>query len=548
MSASQVVAKDYFFTIGGGYNPTGNQVSLEKNVIFMQSVLAEKRPDHPPHDIYFADGDDAERNVHFRDPDFDKTCPPARRMMAEIFGDVEAMDYVYRNHEIEGVTGPATRDVLEQRFRELARQLKAGDRLIVYATGHGGPAVPLRGGRRRGGGGTRGVAGRGRGNPQNTTLYTWDDGRIPASDFTAWLADFRPDVTIVLIMVQCHSGGFANTIFDQANPAQELAPHERCGFFSQVYDRAAAGCTPDVDEADYQEYSSFFWAALAGRTRAGAKLANVDYDHNGEVSFAEAHAYAVLASDTIDIPVRTTEALLRTYSRAEGVETIANSPQDQTFGPRRGGRGRGGASAELEQPTDKQGDSGGNQEPPADLMRMSGPLSRLAAIARPDQRAILEQLPLRLGLGGAATVEDVRRRLERANSDISAARRRSGAAAQSDTEALNEVRDEVRRIWPELNSDLTPTAMSLTSERADEFASRVGAMPSFRNYETAHAAEKKASDAQLDAERMEAKVQRLLRTCEDVVLAANLPKVATPEIMARYERLLKLEEATLAGN
>ena len=92
----------------------------------------------------------------------------------------------------------------------------------------------------------------------------------PASEFSDWLSDFRPDVNVVLVMVQCHSGGFAHTIFEQANASQALALHARCGFFSQVHDRAAAGCTPDVDEADYQEYSSFFWAALAGRTRAGA--------------------------------------------------------------------------------------------------------------------------------------------------------------------------------------------------------------------------------------------------------------------------------------
>ena len=33
-------AKDYFLTIGGGYDPSGNQISLEKNVLFQQSVLA----------------------------------------------------------------------------------------------------------------------------------------------------------------------------------------------------------------------------------------------------------------------------------------------------------------------------------------------------------------------------------------------------------------------------------------------------------------------------------------------------------------------------
>ncbi len=64
-------------------------------------------------------------------------------------------------------------------------------------------------------------------------------------------------------------------------------------------------------------------------------------------------------------------------------------------------------------------------------------------------------------------------------------------------------------------------------------------MASYRNYKQTHNAEKKASDARLDADRMEAKVQRLLRTCENIVLAANLPKVTTPEIVARYEAACK---------
>ncbi|HCQ39674.1 MAG TPA: hypothetical protein DIV39_11010, partial [Verrucomicrobiales bacterium] len=35
-------ARDHVLTIGGGYSPSGNQVSLERNVIFFEKLRAEK--------------------------------------------------------------------------------------------------------------------------------------------------------------------------------------------------------------------------------------------------------------------------------------------------------------------------------------------------------------------------------------------------------------------------------------------------------------------------------------------------------------------------
>jgi hypothetical protein len=539
VATSSAAGKDYFLTIGGGYNPAGNQVSLEKNVVFLQKVLAEKRPDNPRHEIYFADGDGDQRDVHYRDPDFEKNTPPARRMMAELFGDPESMDYVYRNHEIPGATGPAEKALLASRFHELASELSSGDRLIVYATGHGGAARGGRGGRRRGG------AGRGRGNPYNTTLYLWNDERLSANEFAGWLNDLRPDVAVVLVMVQCHAGGFAHTIFEQASSGLGLAPQVRCGFFSQVHDRAAAGCTPDVDEADYQEYSSFFWAALAGRTRAGAELGGTDYDKNGVVSFAEAHAYAVLASDTIDIPLRTSDALLREYSRTDGA--TAESATVQPAVGRRGRRGRGVQVDEQSAAPPRPQPQGAASQRVEGLLPLAGPLVRLAELARPEQRAVLEQLPARLGLGQDVTVEDVRRRLALAVAEIAAASETLSEASRQNSDALEAVRDDIRHIWPELHSAYAPLAVALGSERADEFLAKVTALDSYRSYRDAHTAEARALDARLDADRLEAKVQRLLRTCEEVVLAANLPKVATLEVVARYEQILALESGTLAG-
>jgi hypothetical protein len=102
-------AKDYLLTIGGGYDPTGNQLSLERNVVFQQKVVAEQRPDKPVCEVYFADGENEARDLQCRDPEFEKKCPPARRMMAEIFGDSDSMDLIYRNHEVPNERGPSER-------------------------------------------------------------------------------------------------------------------------------------------------------------------------------------------------------------------------------------------------------------------------------------------------------------------------------------------------------------------------------------------------------------------------------------------------------
>ena len=41
---TQVRSADYFLTVGGGYAPTGNQISLEKNVHFFQHLLEASYP------------------------------------------------------------------------------------------------------------------------------------------------------------------------------------------------------------------------------------------------------------------------------------------------------------------------------------------------------------------------------------------------------------------------------------------------------------------------------------------------------------------------
>jgi hypothetical protein len=496
-------AKDYFLTIGGGYDVTGNQISLEKNVLFQQSVLAAQRPDKPPYEVWFADGSDPHPDVQCRDPKFEETCPAARRLLAELLGTAESADLVYRTNEVPGLEGPSDLKSVRDRFRKLASEVKSGDRVIIYVAGHGGRAKgPARGGRR---------SSQPPQNPYNTSFYFWNTEAVTASEFTQWLDRFPRDAEVVLVMVQCFAGGFAHTIFNEADAKKELSDHMRCGFFAQVHDRGAAGCTPDANEADYEEYSSYFWGALAGKSRGGKAVDSADYDKDGQVSFAEAHAYAMIESNTIDVPVRTSGALLRQYSQ-------------------------------VGKPS-KKDDAEDDENEYAD---MKGPITALMVECRPDRRAILEQLPVKLGLGSEPTVEDVQKRLRDVKDKIAAADEKVAAASRTRRNALKGLRTEIYKIWPELRADYAPLAIELATDRADEFVKRVEGLPDYATLGEAKKKESALSKASLQLEREKACCERLLATCEDAVLAANLPRVASDEIAGRYNEILAMEDGSLA--
>ncbi|NJN20892.1 MAG: hypothetical protein HC812_06460 [Leptolyngbya sp. RL_3_1] len=93
------------------------------------------------------------------------------------------------------------------------------------------------------------------------------------------------------MMAQCFSGAFANLIYEGGDPEGPVALQTRCGFFATVETRPSVGCTPLVNEADYEDYSSSFFAGLSGRDRVGNPAPSADYDQDGQVTYAEAHAF-----------------------------------------------------------------------------------------------------------------------------------------------------------------------------------------------------------------------------------------------------------------
>lgn len=470
---------DYVLTIGGGYSPQGNQISLEKNVHYFQELLAHQKPG-VQHDVYFSDGQSPGRDLQYNDPD--APLPEANRLMAEIFASANHLGLAYRNSEIPGVRGASNRENLDRWFHEVGSTLQSGDRLLIYVTAHGGKSSDKQ-------------------NAHNTKLYLWNREELTAAELEKHLDRLPEGVQVAVVMVQCYAGGFSNVIFNDARPDAGLSEQLRCGFFATTHERPAAGCTPDINEEDYHEYSSYFWAALHGTTRTGQAIEQPDYNGDGQISFDEAHAYVLLHSSTIDIPVKTSDAFLREYS------TLKDEPE---------------------------------------LLTAHTSYDQLLALASPSERAVLEGLSAELQLVGTDRV----RQAEALAKTLQDQRKELGSSIRQKNRELGRHRRAIQRDlkaeWPELANLLNPEAVALLTTHATQF---VAAVKSHPNYSALAQLQEEiaAQEAErLNLERHWVKTQRFIRTAENVALAANLPQAAPAALVDRYHQLLTAERGTLS--
>lgn len=288
-------ADDYILTLGGGYSPSGNQASLEENVLFFLKILDAKKIAYRQHDLFFADGDDPKPDLQVMSKTEAKALRPATELLDDLHRkpgkDREKVEY--RNHRIPNVTGAIDPKLVRASLEAIAKSVRSGDRLIVYVTAHGSEGPE--------------------GDEFNTTVDCWDEKAITNRDFVRWLKVFPADVPVVMIMAQCYCGGFGRSIFEGLDPALPLTNQLRAGFFAQQHNLPAQGCRPDIEHDE--EFSSYFLGAFAGKSRTGTPIEGCDLDGNEVISFAEAYTYAFWAGETIDIPLKTSDVFLRQYSR-----------------------------------------------------------------------------------------------------------------------------------------------------------------------------------------------------------------------------------------
>jgi hypothetical protein len=365
---------------------------------------------------------------------------------------------------------------LESWFSTTGARLGDGDRLVIYFTGHGGPGNP----------------------PRNTTFSLWNERAMTVWDFTALLDRLSPKVSVVLIMVQCHAGGFADVIFNNGRFGSRLSSARRCGFFATTPDRNAAGCTPDGVEEDYKDYTTYFFAALGGKTRTGKPLDSADYDGDGRVSFAEAHAYSLLNSQTIDLPLTCSDVFLRQFSKTVG----------------------------------------------DGLLSSDAPIHSLLPHATPAQRAVLEGLAARLKLPPGTEVIAARQRADRLAADRKDAEKQRTQRWNDVQNMAKSIARRLTRRWPELSSPWNPRVPELLQQEGAAIQRMIEADRQYSRFDRAYAQFDAASDKDLDFEHQWAAYQRFIYTPQSVALAANLEQIVAPNLVLRYQQILADEAGT----
>jgi hypothetical protein len=466
-------AEDFFLTIGGGYAPSGNQASLERNVLYFQRVLREQQLDASPHAIFFADGKSSERDLQVIDRE---SVPKANRLMAEFFGDSEDLGLSYRDHQVPEVRGSTRPENLRQWFSEVGSRIQGGDRLIIYVTAHGNQSSDRR-------------------DPYNTTIATWNNTSLPMKELVRLLDGLDREVQVIAIMVQCHAGGFSRFMFNEGDPDKGLSAQRRIGFFATVHDRSAAGCTAEIDEASYVEYSTYFWAALSGRDRAGRPVDPPDYDGDGSVTFEEAHAYVILNADTIDLPMKTSGEYLTVHSK---------------FG---------------------DGDS--------ELLTNDEPYESVLELATPVQQAMLEGLSSQLDLTGNDRLADAWKETQSRGDNRD---RRRGRRPPSPQDRLRmRISSDVKNRWPELANVLNPISVELVTSRAEEFLDAIENHPDYERYRQLQ----REAEAAPDESKRRVKFHRFLRVADNVLLAENLRRMKDEAKLRELQAILEADRGRL---
>jgi hypothetical protein len=488
---SNLRASDFFLTIAGGYAPDGNQASLEANVLFMQRVLTETQLSARPHRIYFADGFDAGHDLQCVSTETSLDSP-AMAALKQIFR-ISNEKLFYRNHQVPNISGSLRASEIREGLMQLQSQMKAGDRLIIYVTAHGSA------------GGAR--------ESKNTSISCWGNKPLRMTEFSGWLDELPPGVQVVSVMAQCYCGGFADTIFRQGDPELGLSENVRCGFFAQRHDLPAAGCRPEIENDE--EYSSYFWGAFVGRSRTGKPATNIDCNNDKMVSFAEAHAYAVLASETVDIPLCTSEALLRRYSRIGGYDSNRSD----------------------EEPNYEIDEFGSEKK----WNYLTGTIYEVAARGRPEETRMVIGLAEKLGLALTSEVVEVTEGYQKIREQI---RNSRGAAFRRGrgSGSRRRMQSTVVENWPELQDPSNwVRAEVLSPSNEAQFLTELQALPGYEDFNRSTEERAKSRQTSLTLELKEVKFRRLIHQLENIVLAQNLTLAAQPDVVERYQQILAAE-------
>lgn len=271
-----------FLVLAGGGAPDHNEIALEKNVLYFQRTLSLLGYEPKDASVYFANGNNGEATIRYID---------------------DAGNEKFKVPAIPELKGASTLDNLTSWVQQASQTPKKP--VLMYFTGHGIPNKQ---------------------DLNNNALTLWNRKSMSVKEFSTMLDKMPQETPVAVVMAQCFSGSFANFIYTGGNPQRPIALQTRCGFFATVKTRPSVGCTPLVNEADYKDYSSSFFAGLSGKNRIGQPVASADYNKDNKVSYAEAHAFAKVDEQTMDLPISTSESWLQEKATSLDIKRIMQQP------------------------------------------------------------------------------------------------------------------------------------------------------------------------------------------------------------------------------
>jgi len=285
---------------GGGPTPESNQVAIENNVKWMMSIL----PEWSNSFVMFGDGTSTTETVQIS-----PARTKAHRVLATFFGDGPTdvdkdTPIAYRPSSVTKIDAASKKSSIEAAFGQLEKE-RSKDPVFLYFTGHGS---------------------RGRTGFETNRYDLWREEGITPAELVAQLEKVKKGVPVTILMVQCFSGAFANVIFEGANEQSGLLDRQVCGFFAATPDRVAAGCTSELNEAEYRDFSSTFLAAITGKDRVGRPVKMPDYNGNGWTGFDEAYYFSLIEDPSIDVPVVTSDAFLRKFVPVTDDNEVVETP------------------------------------------------------------------------------------------------------------------------------------------------------------------------------------------------------------------------------
>jgi hypothetical protein len=459
--------------VGGGPEPNYNQVAIESNVRYVQRLL----PATAQCTTLFADGNPNHETVYYTDP---APTPIGQHLYDLLIHEdsTYSADRYRPPHLLHGPDGPSRLPAIHRFFERMHQQYATSTDdpapLLLYFTGHGSPDRPTY---------------------ANNRYDLWKPGPdLDVRTLANLLEQIPPNVPVTLIMVQCFSGGFGDLLFGGGDPQRPYLDRDLVGFFAAVPQREAAGCTSEVNEAEYHDFTSYFFAALTGRDRLGRPVTGADYNHDGRVGMDEAFYYTLIHDPSIDTPVCTSDVFLRHFVQASDQEVF------------------------------------------------STPWHDLLAWATPAQRAALEAIADQLQLQGENRAQTAFN-LAQDDSNLRTLRARF-ANAESELEGqLRDAKEILLDNFPKLRGhgadreDAKKAAIDWLAQNAQKSP-----------WKDLLDAEKRTEDLDAQEEQGEcaqARQIRFLRLCKSVVLAHKLLAGNDDVLKERYLKLIKAESRSL---